>query len=128
MGNPNSSLAFMGSLIDGARAWRFFIASYTEARLCMPLRTPNLLMILGFCQWYRTSNSTPTGFSINSSGVMLISQRLKRKVTEKSEGKRSAFQASGSSLLLMIVRRRTQKVLALKGIQVLKLQQLFLVG
>ena len=54
----------------------------------MPLRTPNLLMTLGFCQWYRTSNSTPTGFSINSSSVKLISQRLKRKVSEKNEGKR----------------------------------------
>ena len=46
-----------------------------------------LLTTLGFCQWYRTSNSTPTGFSINSFGVKLISQRLKWKVTEKSEGK-----------------------------------------
>ena len=54
----------------------------------MPLRTLNLLTTLGFCQWYRTSNSTSTGFSINSFGVKLISQRLKRKVTEKSEGKR----------------------------------------
>jgi len=54
----------------------------------MPLRTSNLLTTLGFCQWYRTSNSTPAGFSINSLGVKLISQRLKRKVTEKSEGKR----------------------------------------
>ena len=88
VGNPNSNLAFMGSLIDGARAWRFFIVGCTEARLCMPLRTPNLLTTLGFCQWYRTSNSTPTGFSVNSSGVKLISQRLKRKVSEKNEGKR----------------------------------------
>ena len=78
----------MGSLIDGARAWQFFIVGCTEARLCMPLRTLNLLMTLGFCQWYRTSNSTPTRFSINSSGVKLISQRLKRKVTKKSEDKR----------------------------------------
>ena len=54
----------------------------------MPLRTPNLLTTLGFCQWYTTSNSTPTGFSINFSSVKLISQRLKRKVTEKGEGKR----------------------------------------
>ena len=52
----------------------------------MLLRTPNLLTILGFCQWYRTSNTTPTEFSINSFGVKMISQRLKRKV--KSEGKR----------------------------------------
>ena len=54
----------------------------------MPLRTPNLLTTLRFCQWYRTSNSTPTGFSINSFGVKLISQRLKRKVTERCEGRR----------------------------------------
>ena len=85
---PNTNLAFTGSLIDGARAWRFFIAGCTEARMCMPLRTPNLLTTLGFCQWYRTSNSMPTGFSVNSFGVKLISQRLKRKVTERGEGKR----------------------------------------
>ena len=54
----------------------------------MPLRTLNLQTTLGFCQWYRTSNSTPTGFSINSFGVKLISRRLKRKVTERGEGKR----------------------------------------
>jgi len=54
----------------------------------MPLRTPNLLMTLGFCQWYRTSNSAPTGFSVNSFGLKWISQRLKQKVTEKGEGKR----------------------------------------
>ena len=88
MGNPNLNLAFMGSLIDGARAWRFFIAGCTEARLRMPLRTPNLLTTLSFCQWYATSNSTPLGFTVNNSGVKLISQRLKRKVSEKREGKR----------------------------------------
>ena len=54
----------------------------------MPLRTPNLLITLGFCEWYATSNSTPTEFSINSSGMKLISQWLKRKVTQKGEGKR----------------------------------------
>ena len=43
---------------------------------------------LGFCQWYRASNSTPTEFSINSFGVKLISQRLKQKVTERGEGRR----------------------------------------
>ena len=47
VGNSNSSLAFMGSLIDGARAWRFYIAGCTEARLCMPLRTLNLQTTLG---------------------------------------------------------------------------------
>ena len=36
----------------------------------------------------RNSNSTPLGFKANSSGVRLISQRLKRKVFEKREGKR----------------------------------------
>ena len=77
----------------------------------------NLLTTLGFCQWYRTSNSTPTGFSINSFSVKLTSQRLKRKVTEKSEGKRAAFQASGNSLSLMIAKPRMQEVLALKQIR-----------
>ena len=46
--NPNTNLAFMGSLIDGARAWRYFIVGFTEAGLCMSLRTPNLLMTLRF--------------------------------------------------------------------------------
>jgi len=78
----------MGSLIDGAHTWRFYIAGCTEARLCMPLRTLNLQTTLRFCQWYRTLNSTPTGFSINSFGVMLISRQLKQKVTERGEGKR----------------------------------------
>ena len=50
VGNLNTSLAFIRSLIDGARAWRFYIACCTEARLCMPLRTPNLQTTLGFCQ------------------------------------------------------------------------------
>jgi len=69
VGNPNTNLTFMGSLIDGAHAWRYFIARCTEARLCMPLRTLNLLMTLGFCQWYRISNSVPTGFVINAFGL-----------------------------------------------------------
>jgi len=88
VGNPNLDLAFMGSLIDGARAWRFFTASGTGARLRTPLRDPNLLTTLCFCQWYTTSNSTPLGFKANSSGVRLISQRLKWKASEKKEGKR----------------------------------------
>ena len=44
VGNPNLNLAFMGSLIDGARAWRFFTAGGTRARLRTPLRDPNLLV------------------------------------------------------------------------------------
>jgi len=88
VGNPNINLAFMGSLIDGARAWRYFVTSYTEARLCMSLRTANLLMTLGFYQWYKTSNSTPTRFNINSFSLKWISQRMKQKVTAKGEGKR----------------------------------------
>ena len=71
--NSNTNLAFMGSLIDGAQAWRYFIAGCTEARLCIL----NLLMILGFCQWYEIFNSTPTGFNINSSGLKLISIQMK---------------------------------------------------
>ena len=54
----------------------------------MPLRTPNLLMTLGFCQWYMMSSSVPTGFAINSFGLKWIVQWLKQKVTAKGEGKR----------------------------------------
>ena len=88
VGNLNTNLAFMGSLIDGARASRYFIVGCTDVRLCMPLRTPNLLMTLGFCQWYRISSSAPTGFSINSFGLKWITKWLKQKVTAKKEGKR----------------------------------------
>jgi len=87
--NPNTNLAFMGSLIDGARVWRYFIASCTEAQLCMSLRTPNLLMTLGFYQWYKTFNSASTGFNINFFGLKWISQWMKQKVTVKGEGKKS---------------------------------------
>ena len=45
-------------------------------------------MTLCFCQWYATFNSTPLGFKANSSGVKLISQRLKQKVSERREGRR----------------------------------------
>ena len=33
VGNPNLNLAFMGSLIDGTRAWRFFTAGGTGCLL-----------------------------------------------------------------------------------------------
>ena len=88
----------------------------------------NLLMTLGFCQWYRTSNSTPTGFSINSFGVKLISQQLKRKVTEKSEGKRVRVPGLREFIAVDDSEARMQEVLTLKRIQVLKLEQLLLVG
>jgi len=54
----------------------------------MPLRTPNLLMTLGFCQWYKTTNSAQIGFNINSFGLKWISQQMKQKVTAKGEDKR----------------------------------------
>ena len=115
------NLAFMGSLIDGARAWRFFIAGCTEARLCMLLRTPDLLVTLGFCQWYITSNSIPTGFSVNSYGVKLISQRLKQKVTEKSEGKRVRVPGLGEFIAIDNSEASDAGSLASKRKQVLRL-------
>ena len=54
----------------------------------MPLRTPNLLMTLGFCQWYRIFSSVPTGFVINSFHLKWITHQMKQKVTAKGEGKR----------------------------------------
>jgi len=53
----------------------------------MPIRTPNILMTLGFCQWYKTSNSNPSEFNINSSGIKLICNRLKQKAIEFDQGK-----------------------------------------
>jgi len=47
----------MGSLIDIARAWKYFIAGCMDARFCMPQQTSNLFTSLGFCQWYYLSNS-----------------------------------------------------------------------
>ena len=72
VGNPNACLAFMGSLIDCTRAWRYFIVSCTETRLCMPIKTSNLLTTLGYYQWYKASNSNPSEFNIHSSGIKLI--------------------------------------------------------
>jgi len=88
VGNPNPDLNFMGSLIDGARAWQFFTADGTGARLRTPLRDPGLRTTLCFCQWYAASNSTPPGFNANSSGVRLIAHRMRQKASEKKEGKR----------------------------------------
>ena len=54
----------------------------------MLLRTPNLLVTLGFFQWYKISNFTPTGFNINSSSLKWISKWTKQKATEQEEGKK----------------------------------------
>ena len=54
----------------------------------MPYRTPNLLMSLGFCQWYKPSNPNPSSFNVDSSGTKLIFKRLKQKATEQDQGKR----------------------------------------
>ena len=54
----------------------------------MPQRTPNLLIMLGFCQWYQASNSNPQEFNINSSGIKLISKRLRQKAIELNQEKR----------------------------------------
>jgi len=48
IGNPNPRLGYMGSMIDGARAWRYLIAGYTRARFCMPHRILTLLTSLCF--------------------------------------------------------------------------------
>ena len=48
-------------LIDSAKAWKHFIVGYTEAQFCMPYITPNLLTLLGFYQWYKTSNPSHQG-------------------------------------------------------------------
>ena len=60
----------------------------TKARLYMPLRTPNFFLKLGFCQWYQASNFNSPESSISSSGIKLISKRLRQKVIELDQGKR----------------------------------------
>ena len=94
----------------------------------MPLRTLNLLTTLRFCQWYRTSNSTPTRFSINSFGVKLISQRLKRKVTEKSEGKRVRVPGLGEFIVVDDSEASDAGSPRFEADTVLRLQQLLLMG
>jgi len=86
--NPNPDLRYIGSLIDDARAWRYFIISYTGAHFCMPLQVSNLLMSLGFCLLYHISNSYVSEFRINAFGLKLISTHLKRKVDDSKQGKR----------------------------------------
>jgi len=76
----------MGSLIDDASAWRYFIAGCTRARFCMPHQTPTLLTSLGFCQWYKVSNTRPS-YKVNSTGISLIVVPLKRKVEAQRQGK-----------------------------------------
>ena len=45
-------------------------------------------MTLGLCQWYYASNSNPLEFKINSSGIKLISNQFRHKVSEFDQGKR----------------------------------------
>jgi len=52
------------------------------------IKNTNLLMTLGLCQWYKTSNFTPIGFNINSSTLKWISKWMKQKATEQVEGKK----------------------------------------
>ena len=83
VGNPNPKLGCTKSLINGTRAWRYFITGYTGARFYLPHRTPTLFTTLSFCQWYIMSNTCPPMYKVNSSGVTLIAARLKRKAVEK---------------------------------------------
>ena len=85
--NPNPHLGHTGSLIDNARALRYFIAGYTGAPFCMPLRVFNLLISLRFCQWYHISNSCVPEFRINAFKLKLIVALLIGKVDNRKKGK-----------------------------------------
>jgi len=67
---------------------RYIIVGCTEAQLCLSLRTPNLLTTLWFCHWFYASNSNPSEFNINSSGIKLIFKRLTQKGIKLDQGKR----------------------------------------
>ena len=81
-----------------------------------------------FCQWYKTSNSAPTGFVINSFGLKWISQRMKQKVTVKGEGKRVRVPDILSLFLPLIVKLQTLKALASRMLLVPRYHGMFLMG
>jgi len=88
VGNPNTKLGFEGSLIDGARAWRFFIVGCMGARFCMLTQTPYLLMTMAYCSWYFIANSEVLEYKINSSGLKLIAAKYRGKAQQHDQGKR----------------------------------------
>jgi len=79
----------------------------------MPLRTPNLLMGLGFCQCNKTSNFTPTRFNIISSGLKWISKWIKQKATEQEERRGKEFECLA---FLSFSLSLTMKLLMLKAL------------
>jgi len=74
----------MCSLIDGVGAWRHFIVCCTEARFCMLLRTPNLLM----SPVVQSFQLQPIRVQYQLIGTKLIFKRLNKKVTELDQRKR----------------------------------------
>jgi len=85
--NLNLCLEHIGSLIDGARAWKYFIIECTRAHFCMPLRLSKLWTSMGFCRWYAIAHSTMAEFKINTLGLKLINARLKKKVVAREQRK-----------------------------------------
>ena len=93
----------------------------------MALRTPNLLMSLGFCQLYKASNSKPPGFSINSSKTKLIFKRLKQKRQNLTKGSEFGSRASWRSWLKSVVKLYTSRVLTMRMLLAVKLLKKLLV-
>lgn len=52
IGNPNPELGYVGSLLDGARAWYWNIASATLASYKNLIEALNFQMSLAFCKWF----------------------------------------------------------------------------
>ena len=120
----------MGSLIYGARAWRLAILHRRlyQGTAVHAVEDPNLLMTLGFCQWYKISSSVPTGFVINSFALKWISQRMKQKVNVKGEGKKVQIPGISEFIATLTVKLQTPKALASKISPVLRYHGMLLVG
>ena len=70
VGNPNPRLGCTENLIDGARAWRYFIAGCIGAQFCVPHQTPTLhSQLLPMVQ--HVEHVSPH-VSVNSFGITLI--------------------------------------------------------
>lgn len=64
VGNQNTTLAFRGSLVDGAQTCRPFGMSCTGASFCLLVKHPKLQAMMSFYCWYVGTNTVgPTYYS-----------------------------------------------------------------
>lgn len=89
--NPYKALAHCGSLIDGARALRYFIMSSTGITFRMPIRDPPLLTILFFCWWYSESNTTESEYDLYHIVLLCIHRHYTKFIAKPKLSKIAGF-------------------------------------